>query len=103
MSPPERVNSRRARRGKTCANAVVSCIESSSRHAARRARAVCRLAAQRRSKPTPPDAARGAFPANVAAGHPVDRMQESYVERILKARVYDVAVETPLEEAPRLS
>ena len=36
-------------------------------------------------------------------GQPVDRMQESYVERILKARVYDVAVETPLEEAPRLS
>jgi threonine dehydratase len=30
-------------------------------------------------------------------------MQENYVERILKARVYDVAVETPLEEAPRLS
>ena len=30
-------------------------------------------------------------------------MQESYVERILKARVYDVAVETPLEDAPRLS
>jgi threonine dehydratase len=30
-------------------------------------------------------------------------MQESYVERILKARVYEVAVETPLEEAPRLS
>ena len=26
-----------------------------------------------------------------------------YVERILKARVYDVAVETPLELAPRLS
>jgi len=43
------------------------------------------------------------FPANVLAGQPVDRMQESYVERILKARVYDVAVETPLEEAPRLS
>jgi len=30
-------------------------------------------------------------------------MQEDYVERILKARVYDVAIETPLEEAPRLS
>ena len=30
-------------------------------------------------------------------------MQESYIERILKARVYEVAVETPLEEAPRLS
>jgi threonine dehydratase len=30
-------------------------------------------------------------------------MQENYVERILKAKVYDVAVETPLEAAPRLS
>ena len=30
-------------------------------------------------------------------------MQESYIERILKARVYDVAIESPLEEAPRLS
>jgi threonine dehydratase len=30
-------------------------------------------------------------------------MQESYLERILKAKVYDVAVETPLEQAPRLS
>ncbi len=30
-------------------------------------------------------------------------MQESYIERILKARVYDVAIETPLEAAPRLS
>jgi threonine dehydratase len=30
-------------------------------------------------------------------------MQESYIERILKARVYDVATETPLEPAPRLS
>ncbi len=30
-------------------------------------------------------------------------MQESYVERILKAKVYDVAVETALEQAPRLS
>jgi threonine dehydratase len=26
-----------------------------------------------------------------------------YIERILKARVYDVAIETPLEEATRLS
>jgi len=26
-----------------------------------------------------------------------------YIERILKARVYDVAVETPLDEAGRLS
>jgi threonine dehydratase len=43
------------------------------------------------------------FPANVADGSTVHRMQESYVERILKARVYDVAIETPLEEAPRLS
>src|SRR5271157_4575339 len=30
-------------------------------------------------------------------------MQENYVERILKAKVYDVATETPLEMAPRLS
>jgi threonine dehydratase len=30
-------------------------------------------------------------------------MQENYLERILKAKVYDVAVETPLEQAPRLS
>ena len=30
-------------------------------------------------------------------------MTNPYVERILKARVYDVAVETPLEAAPRLS
>ena len=30
-------------------------------------------------------------------------MQESYIERILKARVYDVAIESPLELAPRLS
>jgi threonine dehydratase len=30
-------------------------------------------------------------------------MQESYIERILKARVYDVAIESPLEVAPRLS
>ena len=30
-------------------------------------------------------------------------MQESYVERILKAHVYDVAIESPLEPAPRLS
>src|SRR5580698_4233262 len=30
-------------------------------------------------------------------------MQENYVERILKAKVYDVAVETSLETAPRLS
>lgn len=30
-------------------------------------------------------------------------MQETYVERILKAKVYDVALETPLEAAPRLS
>ncbi len=30
-------------------------------------------------------------------------MQENYVERILKAKVYDVAVETALEPAPRLS
>jgi threonine dehydratase len=30
-------------------------------------------------------------------------MTNPYIERILKARVYDVAVETPLEAAPRLS
>ena len=30
-------------------------------------------------------------------------MPENYLERILKAKVYDVAVETPLEPAPRLS
>jgi threonine dehydratase len=30
-------------------------------------------------------------------------MQENYVDRILKAKVYDVAVETALESAPRLS
>ena len=30
-------------------------------------------------------------------------MASPYIEKILKARVYDVAVESPLEEAPRLS
>jgi threonine dehydratase len=30
-------------------------------------------------------------------------MQENYVDRILKAKVYDIAVETSLEPAPRLS
>src|SRR5580698_11645607 len=30
-------------------------------------------------------------------------MQENYVDRILKAKVYDVAIETSLEAAPRLS
>lgn len=30
-------------------------------------------------------------------------MQDSYLERILKAKVYDVAIETPLDAAPRLS
>src|SRR5580698_6749056 len=30
-------------------------------------------------------------------------MASPYIERILKARVYDVAIETPLDEAPRLS
>ena len=30
-------------------------------------------------------------------------MQTDYLERILKARVYDVAQETPLEFAPNLS
>lgn len=30
-------------------------------------------------------------------------MASPYIERILKARVYDIAIESPLEEAPRLS
>ncbi|TFG82040.1 MAG: pyridoxal-phosphate dependent enzyme, partial [Chromatiales bacterium] len=30
-------------------------------------------------------------------------MISDYLEQILKARVYDVAIETPLEPAPRLS
>ena len=30
-------------------------------------------------------------------------MKSEYLERILKARVYDVAIESPLEAAPRLS
>src|SRR3954471_19681141 len=30
-------------------------------------------------------------------------MTDNYIERILKARVYDVATESPLEPAPRLS
>src|SRR5450631_412137 len=30
-------------------------------------------------------------------------MTENYLERILKAKVYDVAIESPLEAAPRLS
>src|SRR5580692_5356355 len=30
-------------------------------------------------------------------------MASPYIERILKARVYDVAIESPLEPAPRLS
>src|SRR5215510_7603339 len=30
-------------------------------------------------------------------------MTDDYIERILKARVYDVATESPLEAAPRLS
>ena len=30
-------------------------------------------------------------------------MTDTYIERILRARVYDVAVESPLETAPRLS
>ncbi|MGE0114589.1 MAG: threonine ammonia-lyase, biosynthetic [Steroidobacteraceae bacterium] len=39
--------------------------------------------------------------ARPAVSRPV--MTDSYLERILKARVYDVAVETPLETARRLS
>src|SRR6187397_2340280 len=30
-------------------------------------------------------------------------MTDNYIERILRARVYDVAMESPLEAAPRLS
>ena len=30
-------------------------------------------------------------------------MSEDYLQRILKARVYDVAIESPLDAAPRLS
>ena len=30
-------------------------------------------------------------------------MTDTYIERILRARVYDVAMESPLEAAPRLS
>jgi threonine dehydratase len=30
-------------------------------------------------------------------------MQDDYLQRVLKARVYDVAIETPLDAAPRLS
>ncbi len=30
-------------------------------------------------------------------------MASPYIEKILKARVYDVAIESPLEPAPRLS
>ena len=30
-------------------------------------------------------------------------MTDTYIERILRARVYDVAIESPLEAAPRLS
>jgi threonine dehydratase len=46
--------------------------------------------------------ARADIPANVRIGA-IGIMQDSYVERILKARVYDVAIESPLEAAPRLS
>ena len=30
-------------------------------------------------------------------------MSDDYLERILKAKVYDIAIESPLEPAPRLS
>ena len=30
-------------------------------------------------------------------------MTDNYIERILRARVYDVAMESPLETAPRMS
>ena len=38
-------------------------------------------------------------------GSPVglSAMDYGYIERILKARVYDVAIESPLDPAPRLS
>jgi threonine dehydratase len=34
---------------------------------------------------------------------PIQPMQENYLERVLKAKVYDIAIETALEAAPRLS
>jgi len=37
------------------------------------------------------------------ASQTISAMQENYVDRILKAKVYDVAVETSLDPAPRLS
>lgn len=43
---------------------------------------------------------RGADPSPQAAFHTLHR---SYVERILRAPVYDIAIETPLQSAPRLS
>src|ERR1700676_3691224 len=30
-------------------------------------------------------------------------MTDDYLQRVLKARVYDVAIESPLDDAPRLS
>jgi threonine dehydratase len=30
-------------------------------------------------------------------------MQDNYLEKVLKAKVYDVAIQTPLDAAPRLS
>ncbi|HEY4645191.1 MAG TPA: threonine ammonia-lyase, biosynthetic [Steroidobacteraceae bacterium] len=47
-----------------------------------------------------------AFLANLVQGfrhRAHSPVQNNYVESILKARVYDVAIETPLERAPRLS
>ena len=38
-----------------------------------------------------------------ATSMPVSARDDDYLERILTARVYDVAIETPLELAPRLS
>jgi len=47
------------------------------------------------------------FPANVlGTAQPIakiDLMTQSYLERVLKARVYDVAIETPLDTASRLT
>src|SRR5262249_20857680 len=37
------------------------------------------------------------------SGRPAAAMTPDYLQRVLKARVYDVAIESPLEAAPRLS
>ena len=43
------------------------------------------------------------FQAAVAADHPIYPMKNNYLEKILTARVYDVAIETPLDRAASLS